>query len=84
LAITTDAPFHVPGALGVGDEYFTLDEVIDACNARAIKVTVSNCCEHETMYGFGFTNGYAFRLVSASASARHEEGEEVPIDAAAH
>ena len=45
MAITTDAPFHVPGALGVGDEYFTLDEVIDACNAKAIKVTVGNCCE---------------------------------------
>ncbi|CAM9939491.1 unnamed protein product, partial [Ectocarpus sp. 4 AP-2014] len=39
LAITTDAPFHVPGDwYGSGDEYFTLDEVIAACSAENIKI----------------------------------------------
>ncbi|CAN0094054.1 unnamed protein product, partial [Ectocarpus fasciculatus] len=39
LAITTDAPFHVPGDFSSsGDEYFTLDEVIDACNTKTIKI----------------------------------------------
>eukprot|EP00752_Nemacystus_decipiens_P002185 g2080.t1 len=39
LAITTDAPFHVPDpATGTGDEYFTLEEVVEACNANSIKI----------------------------------------------
>eukprot|EP00903_Cladosiphon_okamuranus_P014568 g13511.t2 len=36
LAITTDAPFHVPE--DSGDEYFSLDEVIAACNTENIKI----------------------------------------------
>lgn len=40
LAITTDAGFHVPETSG--DEYFALEEVIDACNSKSIKVTASS------------------------------------------
>ncbi|CAN0426046.1 unnamed protein product [Ectocarpus sp. 12 AP-2014] len=39
LAITTDNSFHVPGdGYGYDDEYYTLDEVITACNEEGIKI----------------------------------------------
>lgn len=43
LAITTDAPFHVPGDGSANDDqYYSLDEVIAACNAKNVKVAVAN------------------------------------------
>lgn len=42
LAITTDAPFHVPGdGSAYEDQYYSLDEVIGACQNESIKVHVA-------------------------------------------
>lgn len=70
LAITTDADFHVPGDIySSGDEYFTLDEVIDACNAENIKVTIWQKLLLDAMFLRSVRGTYGL-VVSAMLAAR--------------